>query len=171
MSQGWTVTTDTLDLSLDVSLPSVIQNDLYEAGVIPHPYHGKVEQDLLWIPQREWTYRLVFDMDDLLMSKDNIELIFDGIDTYADVWLNGKHLLYADNMFRTWTADVKDVVKPSDNELVVRFLPFDKVRDSLIKTYPLRFPENMLSCVRPDIRMVGTGPRVISILDCGNLCL
>lgn len=44
-------------------------------------------------------------------------------------------------MFRTWTADVKDVVKPSDNELVVRFLPFDKVRDSLIKTYPLRFPE------------------------------
>lgn len=141
MSQGWTVTTDTLDLSLDVSLPSVIQNDLYEAGLIPHPYHGKVEQDLLWIPQREWTYRLVFDMDDLLMSKDNIELIFDGIDTYADVWLNGKHLLYADNMFRTWTADVKDVVKPSDNELVVRFLPFDKVSDSLIKTYPLRFPE------------------------------
>lgn len=141
LSQGWTVTTDTLDLSIDVSLPSVIQNDLYEAGLIPHPYHGKVEQDLLWIPQREWTYRLVFDMDDLLMSKDNIELIFDGIDTYADVWLNGNHLLYADNMFRTWSADVKDVVKPSDNELVVRFLPFDKVRDSLIKTYPLRFPE------------------------------
>ena len=141
LNDSWNVTTDTLDINMQVDVPSVIIADMYEEGLIPHPYYSDVEPSLLWIPQREWVYTLDFDAEDDLMNEDVIELVFEGLDTYADVWLNGEHLFYADNMFRTWTCDVEDILKEKDNNIKIKFYPFDKVRDSLIETYPLRFPE------------------------------
>ena len=141
LNDSWNVKTDTLDINMQVNLPSVIIADMYEEGLIPHPYYSDVEPSLQWIPQREWVYTLSFDAVEGIMNEDVIELVFEGLDTYADVWLNGKHLFYADNMFRTWTCDVEDILKEKDNNIKIKFYPFDKVRDSLIETYPLRFPE------------------------------
>ena len=141
LNDSWNVKTDTLDINMQVNLPSVIIADMYEEGLIPHPYYSDVEPSLQWIPQREWVYTLSFDAVEGIMNEDVIELVFEGLDTYADVWLNGKHLFYADNMFKTWTCDVEDVLKEKDNNIKIKFYPFDKVRDSLIETYPLRFPE------------------------------
>lgn len=141
LNDGWNLKTDTLGIDLQVDLPSVVQADLYENDLIPHPYLGKVEKDLHWIPQRQWDYSLVFDVDKDVFEKDNIDLIFNGLDTYADVWLNGEKILHSDNMFVEYQKEVKSLLKMKDNRLHVRFYPFDEVRDSLIETYRLRFPE------------------------------
>ena len=142
LNQGWNLKTDTLDINLQVNLPSEAHADLYAAGLIPHPYgEGDEEQQLQWIPQHQWDYCLKFDVDNIIWQKDNIELIFNGLDTYADVWLNGEKILHSDNMFVRYEKDVKNLLKKRDNELKVRFYPFDAQRDSLIGTYPLKFPE------------------------------
>ena len=141
LNKGWNLKTDTLNIDLQVDIPSVAQADLYENGLITHPYLGKVEQDLQWIPQHIWDYSLIFDVDDDIWNQDNIDLIFNGLDTYADVWLNGEKILYSDNMFVRYDKEVKNLLKKRDNELEVRFYPFDAQRDSLINTYPLKFPE------------------------------
>ena len=141
LNDSWNVSTDTLNINMQVDVPSVIIADMYEEGLIPHPYHSDVEPTLQWIPQREWVYTMNFDAEEGIMNEDVIELVFEGLDTYADVWLNGKHLFYADNMFKKWTCDVEDILKEENNNIKIKFYPFDKVRDSLIETYPLRFPE------------------------------
>lgn len=141
LNEGWNLKTDTLNIDLQVDVPSIVQTNLCEAGLIPHPYLGKVEQDLQWIPQRKWDYSLNFNVDEKVFGKDNIDLVFNGLDTYADVWLNGEKILHSDNMFKQYSKDVKNLLKKKDNELKVRFYPFDKERDSLIATYPLPFPE------------------------------
>ena len=141
LNHGWNLKTDTLGIDLQVDVPSVVQADLYDAGIIPHPYLGKVEHDLQWIPQRVWDYSLNFDVENDVWQNDNIDLIFNGLDTYADVWLNGEKIIHSDNMFKTYSKEVKKLLKKDRNELKVRFYPFDKQRDSLIETYPLRFPE------------------------------
>ena len=142
LNQGWTLKTDTLGITLQVNLPSEAHADLYAAGLIPHPYgEGDEEQRLQWIPQHIWDYSLNFDVKNDVFQKDNIELIFNGLDTYADVWLNGEKILHSDNMFIRYEKDVKNLLKKRDNELTVRFYPFDAQRDSLINTYPLKFPE------------------------------
>lgn len=141
LNSGWNLQTDTLSIDLQVDIPSVVQADLYENGLIPHPYLGKVEQDLQWIPQQIWDYSLKFDVDNDIFEKDNIDLIFNGLDTYADVWLNGEKIIHSDNMFVKYQKEVKNLLKKHGNELKVRFYPFDKQRDSLIETYRLRFPE------------------------------
>ena len=140
LDKSWTVTTDTLNIKMQVDVPSVIQADMYEDGLIPHPYKSNVESQLLWIPQHEWTYTLDFEAEDYILREDVVELVFEGLDTYADVWFNGEKIIHADNMFRTYSCDVKDLIK-ENNTIKVKFYPFDKERDSLIETYPLRFPE------------------------------
>ena len=86
-----------------------------EETLIPHPYYSDVEPQLQWIPQREWVYTLDFDAEEYILNEDVIELVFEGLDTYADVWLNDKHLFYADNMFKKWTCDVEDILKEKNN--------------------------------------------------------
>ena len=141
LNEGWNLQTDTLNIDLQVNVPSVAQSDLFESGIIPNPYLGKVEQDLQWIPQHHWDYSLTFNVEDAVFEKDNIELVFNGLDTYADVFLNGEKIIHSDNMFLQYSKDVKKLLRKENNELKVHFYPFDIVRDSLIETYRLRFPE------------------------------
>ena len=68
LDQSWVVTTDTLNIKMQVDVPSVIQADMYENGLIPHPYKSNVEPQLLWIPQHEWTYTLDFVAEDYILG-------------------------------------------------------------------------------------------------------
>ena len=141
LNQGWAFTGDTLDINMQVDVPSVVQQSLYENSLMPHPYLGTVENDLLWISDHHWDYTLHFDADKELLDKENIELVFEGIDTYADVSLNGEKLFFADNQFRTWKQDVKDLLKEKDNLLEVLFLRYDSTQLALYEQHQPRLPE------------------------------
>ena len=141
LDQGWTLTGDTLSINMQVNVPSVVQQSLYENGLIPHPYLGMVESDLLWISDHPWDYSLHFDADKELIEKENVELVFEGIDTYANVRLNGQDLFFADNQFRTWKHEVKDLLKEKDNLLEVHFLRYDSTQLALYEKHQPRLPE------------------------------
>ena len=141
LNQGWTLTGDTLSINMQVDVPSVVQQSLYENGLIPHPYLGTVENDLLWISDHSWDYTVHFDADKELLDKENIELVFEGIDTYANVRLNGKDLFFADNQFRTWKQEVKDLLKEKDNLLEVNFIRYDSTQLALYEAHQPCLPE------------------------------
>ena len=56
-----------------------------------------------WVEERDWTYRCTFMPPAGLLDREHIELRFEGLDTFAEVLLNGRSLGRTDNMFRTWT--------------------------------------------------------------------
>ena len=141
LDQGWTLTGDTLSINMQVDVPSVVQQSLYENGIIPHPYLGTVENQLLWISDHPWDYSLHFDADKELFDKENVELVFEGIDTYANIRLNGQELFFADNQFRTWKQEVKDLLKEKDNLLEVHFLRYDSTQLALYEAHQPRLPE------------------------------
>ena len=141
LNQGWTLTGDTLSINMQVDVPSVAQQSLYENGLIPHPYLGTVENQLLWISDHPWDYSLHFDADKELLDKEKIELVFEGIDTYANVRLNGQDLFFADNQFRTWKQEVKDLLKENDNLLEVNFIRYDSTQLALYEAHQPRLPE------------------------------
>lgn len=141
LSQGWTLTGDTLNINLTVDVPSVVQENLYDAGLIPHPYLGVVENELLWISDHPWTYALNFDVDAEMLQKDVVELVFEGIDTYASVSLNGQKIIDADNQFRVWKTDVKPLLKPEGNQLEVSFPRYDSLQTALYEQHQPRLPE------------------------------
>ncbi len=143
LNQGWTLTGDTLSINMQVDVPSVVQQSLYENGIIPHPYLGTVENKLLWISDHVWDYTLRFDVDQELFGKEVVELVFEGLDTYADVSLNGYELISVDNQFREWKLDVKRYLKEKDNLLVVRFFGYDSaimvLYDNVLPVLPEKY--------------------------------
>ena len=141
LNQGWTLTSDTLDINLQVDVPSVVQQSLYENGIIPHPYLGTVEKDLLWISDHPWDYSLHFDVDKEMLEKYCVELVFEGLDTYAEVKLNGEKLFFADNQFRTWKHEVKDLLREKDNQLEVHFVRYDSTQLALYEQHQPKLPE------------------------------
>ena len=102
-------------------VPGVIHTDLLSLGLIPDPFVGQNEREVQWVDKQDWIYERYFDLDQDLASADSLRLVFDGLDTYADVYLNDSLVLKADNMFRRWRVPVKNLVKNDSNKLTVYF--------------------------------------------------
>ncbi|MGH8053950.1 MAG: beta-mannosidase [Stenotrophomonas sp.] len=110
-----------MDAWKQATVPGSVHTDLMAAGVIGDPYVGAAEAKLQWIGLGDWEYRARFDVDAATLAKRHSELRFDGLDTFAEVSLNGAPLLSANNAHRTWQARVDGRLKASDNELRIVF--------------------------------------------------
>jgi beta-mannosidase len=131
------------------TVPGTVHTDLLANKLIPDPYFRDNETKLQWIDKADWEYKTVFNIDDETFAKQSIQLVFDGLDTYADVYLNGKLLLRADNMFRGWTVNVKRLAKKANNELLIKFYSAQNKVDSIAKSkLPLVLPDNNRVYVR-----------------------
>jgi beta-mannosidase len=106
---------------LPATVPGCVHTDLLAAGKIGEPFFRLNEKDQQWIEKEDWDYRTVIRADAELLARERVELVFAGLDTYADVLLNGAPVLSASNMFRSWRANAKPHLRPGDNELLVRF--------------------------------------------------
>ena len=131
------------------TVPGTIHTDLLGNKLISDPFYRDNERKLQWIDTLNWAYKKTFDVDAKTFGQENIELIFDGLDTYADVYLNSKLILQANNMFRCFTVEVKAILKRKSNELKIIFYSAQKKVDSIAKTMlPLVLPDNNRVYVR-----------------------
>lgn len=121
LMSNWSFKASTHDKWLPATVPGCVHTDLLKHGIIPPPFVGTNEDEVQWIDKLDWEYETVFDIDEELFKEEHIRLVFMGLDTYADVYLNETHVLSADNMFRTWTVDAKRHLKLHGNKLYVRF--------------------------------------------------
>src|ERR1043166_757599 len=103
------------------SVPGCVHTDLLNNKLIDDPFYRDNEKKLQWIGKTDWEYETTFNVTPEMFQQTNLELVFEGLDTYADVFLNNKALISADNMFRTWRVDAKPLAKPGPNTLRVRF--------------------------------------------------
>ncbi len=114
-------------------VPGVVQTDLLQNKLIPDPFYQDNEARLQWISLADWEYQTSFDVDAATLAHEHVDLVFDGLDTFADVYLNDKQVLAADNMFRRWRVDAKSALKVGSNTLrivlhspITRMLPYVK---------------------------------------------
>lgn len=107
---------------IPANVPGGVHDTLLDAGKIPHPYLNENEQAVRWVEERDWWYRARFDAPTDLADGERLRLRFLGLDTVAELWLNGEPLGRHENMYRPAEFDVTDLVK-ENNELVIRFSP------------------------------------------------
>ncbi|MEL1247306.1 beta-mannosidase [Flavobacterium helocola] len=103
------------------TIPGTVHTDLFQNQLIPDPFFGNNEKKLQWIENENWEYETHFTLSKSELENQNIDLEFEGLDTYATVFLNGKVVLEADNMFRKWTISAKSHLKIGNNHLKVVF--------------------------------------------------
>ena len=121
ISSNWTFHQADKDEWLPATVPGCVHTDLLANGKIEDPFYRLNEHKLQWIDKVNWEYKTTFNIDPDAIKRDRIALDFKGLDTYADVFVNGAQVLSANNMFREWLVDVKPQVKEGANELRILF--------------------------------------------------
>ena len=106
---------------LPASVPGCVHTDLLDNKIIPDPFYQKNELEVKWIETTDWEYSTSFEVSNERSSFSHIDLQFEGLDTYADVYVNDSMVLTADNMFISWNIPVKNILKKGRNSLRVYF--------------------------------------------------
>lgn len=106
---------------MPASVPGTVHTDLIVEGKIEDPFYRLNEKGVQWIDKVNWEYRTTFSLTAAELEKQNIRLVFEGLDTWADVFLNDQPVLNADNMFITWAVDAKKHLRAGENSLRILF--------------------------------------------------
>jgi beta-mannosidase len=86
---GWTKT----------SVPTEIFKDLIDAGKIKDPFIDRNEDEVQWVGEKNWIYRTKFTLEKGITHGEKTTLVFEGLDTFADVYLNDKLILQSEVSF------------------------------------------------------------------------
>jgi len=120
-SIDWTLRNSDSSIILHNVDPSDIHLALVHGGIIPNPFYRDNEKQLQWIGEENWLLETEFDIDKPLLNNEKVELVFEGLDTYADISLNDSLILSVNNMFREWNVNVKKLLRIKSNKLTIRF--------------------------------------------------
>ncbi|WP_405823259.1 glycoside hydrolase family 2 protein [Streptomyces sp. NBC_01390] len=101
LTEGWTVRYEGGELP--AAVPGCVHTDLLAAGVIPDPFIGRNEAEVAWVGRREWTYETQLAATS---AQEQTDLVFDGLDTAAEIRLDGQLLGRVRNMHRSYRFDV-----------------------------------------------------------------
>jgi len=101
------------------TVPGFVQKDLMAQGVLANEYDTELEPKIEWVEFDEWTYKRNFTLGEEQLSRDALELVLEGVDTFAEVSLNGQVLGTTENMFMAYRFNIKGIAQ-ADNELSVR---------------------------------------------------
>ncbi|MBQ7925906.1 MAG: glycoside hydrolase family 2 protein [Lachnospiraceae bacterium] len=134
LKEGWSMHRVGEELCLPAQVPGSVYNDLLINGKMEDPYYRDNELKALEIMENDFEYIAVFDADASLLEQEEILLAFKGVDTLADIYLNGEAIAYVNNMHRSWEFPVKKALKPSGNELrVILHSPTKFIREEFEK--------------------------------------
>ena len=121
-------------------VPGCVHLDLMAAGLIPDPFYRDNELRVQWVEKEDWEYRKEFTVAFSVSSKAHVELVAQGLDTFAAIFLNGQKVGETDNMFRGWRFDIKPFLRPGQNELLIRFDSPVRRAQSLETNLPYKLP-------------------------------
>jgi beta-mannosidase len=106
---------------LPAIVPGDVHLDLLRDGKIPDPFYRDNEAKLQWIEKVGWEYRTSVQATPAMLSREHVELVFEGLDTACSVYLNGEKIGAPNNMFREWRFDVKARLHAGANDLRIVF--------------------------------------------------
>ncbi|GGM12061.1 beta-mannosidase [Streptomyces fumigatiscleroticus] len=115
LTEGWILRhPDGSGEPLPASVPGCVHTDLLAAGLIPDPFLGRNETEVAWVGRRDWTYETELRAGS---AHEQTDLVFDGLDTVAEILLDGRPLGRVRNMHRSYRFDVTGL----SGRLTVRF--------------------------------------------------
>lgn len=164
LNEGWLFSSEIYEQSFPANIPGSIHTDLFQNNLIPNPYKGNVESDLQWIDTLDWIYEKEFSKPINLKPGNQIELVFNGLDTYAIVYLNDSLIISANNMFVSWKTKIDYSDLKQKNKLKVVFKSIVKEEKNIYAQLPYKLPEGSRACTRKAAYHYGWdwGPKYIT---------
>lgn len=108
---------------IGADVPGDVHTALIQRGIIDPPYYGHNDAKSRWIEHKEWWYRTNFNCVKEMNAEDRFELVFEGLDTFATVYVNGHEIGKTANMLMSHTFDVTTVIRNGWNAVALKFDP------------------------------------------------
>lgn len=121
LNENWQFSQTGNEEWLDAEVPGSVQRDLIKHGILPDPFYGTNEKLIQWVEDENWDYRTTFNITTEQLQYDDAYIYFEGLDTHADVFLNGSRILQSKNMFVGHKVPVKNQLIEGENDLYIRF--------------------------------------------------
>ncbi|HBG80353.1 MAG TPA: beta-mannosidase, partial [Porphyromonadaceae bacterium] len=121
LNEGWTFSQTGKDTWYEAQVPGSVQHDLIRHKVLPDPFYGTNERLVQWVEDENWDFKKTFTVSAEQLRHDDAVIFFEGLDTQADVFLNGARILRSENMFVGYKISVKNILKEGENSLYIRF--------------------------------------------------
>ncbi len=119
-------------------VPGCIHTDLRRANLIPDPFYADNEMMLDWICEADWIYSTNFDLPSNSSFNKNLQLVCEGLDTIAEVFLNGELLGQTENMFRSYQFPLEGIISDKNNNLSIHFFSPKRYGREMEKKYGKR---------------------------------
>ncbi len=113
--------------------------DLLYHKIISDPFYSNNEEKQKWIEEKDWIYQTHFSLNLNELEKEIIYLVFEGLDTYARVFLNDKIILESENMFLKHRINIKDFAQ-EENTLKIEFSSALKTAEHLYDAHQVSLP-------------------------------
>ena len=107
--------------SVDMQIPGTVLSGLLAAGKIKDPFYRTNEDATRALFWKDYVFTRTFDVDEELLAQQHIVLVCEGLDTLAEISINGTFLAKTDNMHRTWKFQAKKLLHPGKNEIQIVF--------------------------------------------------
>lgn len=127
-------------IRLQGRVPGLVHHDLVEQGILPDPYLRMNEKDQQWVAESVWEYSRTFELSDVQVQRRAVTLDCEGLDTVAEIAVNGKPVGKTDNMFLRYRFDIKPFVRPGTNTISIRFHPPAAEMLRRGQAYPIDLP-------------------------------
>ena len=149
---------------LTATVPGTVHTDLLANQLILDPFLETNEKEVQWIEKEDWEYKTSFFLSQSEMNFKNIDLQFDGLDTYASIFLNDQLILEANNMFRIWKIPVRKYLLQGENTLKVVFRSAVLEEQNIAKKQSVQLPtdERVYSRKAPYHYGWDWGPRLVT---------
>lgn len=121
LDKGWEFSQVGKGEWLPATVPGTVHQDLMDNHQLVNPFYGMNEEKVQWVEMEDWQYKTTFTLTKEQLEHQAAFLNFEGLDTYADIYLNGSLLERTDNMFVGYELPVKDVLREGENRLQVYF--------------------------------------------------
>ena len=125
---------------MPATVPGVVQTDLMALRKLRDPYVADNESKAQWVGLSDWQYQTRIVLGAEALKHDHVDLVFEGLDTFATIKINGTEVSRTENMFRSWRVPVKGVLREGGNVLEVDFASPIRKMKPLIASLPYVLP-------------------------------
>ncbi len=106
---------------LSGEVPGTIHTDLMSNDLIPDPFYRDNERRVQWVDKADWVYRKTFYVEQELLDENRLVLVAEGLDTVAEISINGREVAQTDNMHIAHRFEVSEFLEDGENEIRVCF--------------------------------------------------
>eukprot|EP00803_Ostreobium_quekettii_P007189 evm.model.scf_973.2 EVM.evm.TU.scf_973.2 scf_973:5640-12165(-) len=151
---GWSLVNNARKIKIPLTVPGYALGALQDAAVIGDPLYRENELEYRWVAKETWVFLRPFQLSEETLQHCHADLVLSGVDTVAEVDLNGTTVATLRNAHRLHRIPIKNCLRLGNNLLCITFRPAIDEAAKAAREYPYPVPSMMAPGMLPHYNFI-----------------